>query len=96
MDFFQAAKSARIQRAGLVPDAVCHAHSLTLIIMSHMIWNNFFRLTMHSVMRLWPFTWTALMPMPTSKMWCKLTIIMTIIVVKAKHCIMIIIIVLTQ
>ena len=36
---------------------------------------------MHSVMRWWPFTWTALMPMPTSKMWCKLTIIMTIIVV---------------
>ena len=73
MDFFQAAKSARIQRAGLVPDAVCHAHSLTLN-MIHMIWNIFLRLTMHSVMRWWPFTWTALMHMPTSKMWCKIIV----------------------
>ena len=29
VDFFQAVKSARIQRAGLLPDAVCHEHYLT-------------------------------------------------------------------
>ena len=30
VDFFQAIKSARIQRAGLIPYAVCHKHYLTL------------------------------------------------------------------
>ena len=30
VDFFQAVKSARIQRAGLVPNAVCHTHLLLL------------------------------------------------------------------
>ena len=29
VDFFQAIKSARIQRAGLIPYAVCHKHYLT-------------------------------------------------------------------
>ena len=29
VDFFQAIKSARVQRAGLVPNAVCHTHTLT-------------------------------------------------------------------
>ena len=30
VDLFQAVKSARIQRAGLVPNAVCHTHLLLL------------------------------------------------------------------
>ena len=31
VDFFQAVKSARIQRAGLVPDAVCYSYSVVCV-----------------------------------------------------------------
>ena len=31
VDFFQAVKSARIQRAGLVPDAVCYSSSVVCV-----------------------------------------------------------------
>ena len=72
VDFFQSVKSARIQRAGLVSDAVCHVtHSLYVELTVCVCVSPPPRPTMPSAMMWWPVTWTALKHMPTSKKWCE-------------------------
>ena len=74
VDFFQAVKSARIQRAGLVPNAVCHthtysfSHSLILII-------SLPRTSMLTVMRFWLILSIVMIIMPISKKSCKTVLI---------------------
>ena len=70
VDFFQAIKSARIQRAGLVPNAVCYAR-FTSVSQLYTSTFSYARPTMPSAMMWWPVTWTVLKPMPTSKNWFK-------------------------
>ena len=77
MDFFQAAKSACIQRAGLIPDDVCIIIGVLKLLQTS---NNFDpvqtplsfyfvdRFTMPSATRLSTAMWTVFKPMPTSKM----------------------------
>ena len=71
VDVFQAIKSARIQRPGVIPNLVC---SLTIIAHYDHVFNKFHlcililnRLTMSSVMKYWLVLWRQWIPMPTSR-----------------------------
>ena len=81
MDFFQAAKSARIQRAALIPDDVCiimeNYYKLQFIspilqnfdpVQSPLSFYFVDRFTMPSATRLSTAMWTVFKPMPTLKM----------------------------
>ena len=70
VDFFQAVKSARIQRAGLVPNAVCHTHTYSF---SHSVILIIYlpRSSMLTVMKCWLILSIVMIITPISKKSCK-------------------------
>ena len=67
VDFFQAVKSARIQRAGLVPDAVCSLSEI-FTLNNALLSVSPSRISMPTAMRCWLILSTVMTTMPISRM----------------------------